>query len=108
MNWLLGLSTTVAAILPDQRRRASCVHDHLSLLQQCIYGLALGYEDLNNHNALLHDLAIQTALDRTEDLASSSTLCRWENRTPIRIRPGGPTKSWSSSSPHRSNDHPEN
>lgn len=76
----LGLSAAVAAVLPDQRRRASCVHDHLSLLQQRIYGLALGYEDLNDHDALRRDLAIQTALDRTEDLASSSTLCRWENR----------------------------
>ena len=26
------------------------------------------------------DLAIQTALGRTEELASSPTLCRWENR----------------------------
>ena len=52
----------------------------LSLLQQRIYGLALGYEDLNDHDALRHNLVIQTALNRTEDLGSSSTLCRWENR----------------------------
>jgi hypothetical protein len=76
----LGLSAAVAAVLDDARRRASCVHDGLSLLQQRVYGLALGYEDLNDHETLRRDLAIRTALDRDGVLASSSTLCRWENR----------------------------
>ena len=67
-------------MLEEPRRRASCAHDSVSLLQQRVYGLALGYEDLNDHETLRRDLAIQTALDRTEVLASSSTLCRWENR----------------------------
>ena len=35
---------------------------------------------VNDHETLRLDLAIQTALGRTEELASSSTLCRWENR----------------------------
>lgn len=42
--------------------------------------MALGYEDLNDHAALRQDLAIQTAVGRDEPLASSSTLCRFENR----------------------------
>jgi hypothetical protein len=45
-----------------------------------VYGLALGYEDLNDHHHLRADLAIQTAVERSELLASSATLCRWENR----------------------------
>ena len=76
----LGLCTGVAAALDDPRRRASCAHDGVSLLQQRVYALALGYEDLNDHETLRRDLALQTALDRDEELASSSTLCRWENR----------------------------
>jgi len=76
----LGLSAAVARILDDPRRQASCDHDSLSLLQQRVYALALGYEDLNDHETLRLDLAIQTALGRSEELASSSTLCRWENR----------------------------
>ena len=76
----LGLCAAVALVLEEPRRRASCAHDSVSLLQQRVYGLALGYEDLNDHETLRRDLAIQTALDRTEVLASSSTLCRWENR----------------------------
>ncbi len=76
----LDLCKSVASVLEDSRRSASCQHDHLSLLRQRVFGLALGYEDLNDHTTLRDDLAIQTALGRTETLASSSTLCRWENR----------------------------
>lgn len=76
---LIGLSQAVAKALKDNRRRASCKHDGVSLLRQRIYALASGYEDLNDHQDLRHDTAIQTAVERTETLASSSTLCRWEN-----------------------------
>ncbi|MFC1796494.1 IS1380 family transposase [Pseudomonadota bacterium] len=76
----LGLSEAVARTVDDPRRQASCEHDGLSLLRQRVYALALGYEDLNDHETLRRDLAIQTALGRTDELASSSTLCRWENR----------------------------
>lgn len=76
----LGLCSAVSRVLEDSRRRASCMHDGLSLLRQRVYGLALGYEDLNDHEALRRDLALQTAVDRVDELASSSTLCRWENR----------------------------
>jgi hypothetical protein len=76
----LGLSEAVARTLDDPRRQASCDHDGLSVLRQRVYALALGYEDLNDHETLRLDLALQTALGRTQELASSSTLCRWENR----------------------------
>lgn len=75
----LGLSEAVEAVLEDSRRQASCLHDGLSILKQRVYGLALGYEDLNDHQQLRADLAIQTAVERSDELASSSTLCRWEN-----------------------------
>ena len=81
---LIGLSKAVASVLEDTRRQASCKHEGLSLLRQRIYGLASGYEDLNDHHKLRHDCAIQTAVERTEALASSSTLCRWENRSDSR------------------------
>lgn len=76
----LGLCEAVAPTVDDPRRQASVDHDSLSLLRQRVYALAPGYEDLNDHEALRLDLAIQTALGRTEELASSPTLCRWENR----------------------------
>ena len=76
----LGLSEALAHTLNDPRRQASVEHNSLSLLRQRVYALALGYEDLNDHQSLRLDLAIQTALGRTEELASGPTLCRWENR----------------------------
>ena len=75
----LGLTRAVARSLNDPRRRASCEHDLDSLLRQRIYGLALGYEDLNDHQHLRTDVALQTALERDTVLASQSTLCRFEN-----------------------------
>ena len=50
------------------------------MLRQRVYGLALGYEDLNDHDQLRKDLALQTATERDTDLASAPTLCRLENR----------------------------
>jgi hypothetical protein len=49
------------------------------MLRQRVYALALGYEDLNDHDALRHDPALQTAVGRDVDMASASTLCRFEN-----------------------------
>ena len=77
---LLGLSAAVAAALEDPRRQASCEHDLGSLVRQRLYAIALGYEDLNDHQSLRHDVALQTALQRDTVLASSPTLCRFENR----------------------------
>ena len=58
----LGLSMAVAKALHDPRRRASCAHGLDSLIRQRLFGLALGYEDLNDHHTLRHDLALQTAV----------------------------------------------
>ena len=76
----LGLTDAVSQALDDSRRTASCQHDLRSLLRQRVYGLALGYEDLNDHQSLRRDPAFQSAVERDEYLASSPTLCRWENR----------------------------
>ncbi len=76
----LGLTEAVSQALADSRRTASCQHSLKSLLRQRVYGLALGYEDLNDHQSLRRDPAIQSAVERDELLASSPTLCRFENR----------------------------
>lgn len=76
----LGFTKQLDGILPDQRNPLLIQHSQESLLRQRIYGLALGYEGLNDHDSLRHDLLWQTATDRTEELGSCSTLCRLENR----------------------------
>lgn len=80
MDRRLGLLESVSRVLQDSRGHSKVVHTQLSLLQQRVYGLCLGYEDLNDHQALRNDPAIQTAVNRFSPLASQSTLCRLENR----------------------------
>ena len=77
---LLGLTASIARLLHDPRRQASCEHNLLSMLRQRVYGLALGYEDVNDHDFLRDDPAWQTAVERLKAPASSPTLCRFENR----------------------------
>jgi hypothetical protein len=75
----IGLTRMAAAAFGDARRKASVRHDMRSLLAQRIYGLCCGWEDVSDHNALRHDLAVQTAVGRDEELASGPTLSRLEN-----------------------------
>jgi hypothetical protein len=75
----LGLTKRVAALLPDPRVQYLVQHQAVSLVRQRVYGLALGYEDLNDHAALRTDPAIQTAVETTKELASAPTLCRFES-----------------------------
>ena len=76
----IRLSQQVSKCLSDNRRSASCEFSLEELLKQRIYALALGYEDLNDHQQLRHDLVFQTAANRDSTMASASTLCRFENR----------------------------
>jgi hypothetical protein len=75
----MRLTERIAALLPDPRVKSKVLHRMLPMLRQRIYGLALGYEDLNDHSTLRSDPAIQTAVGRDSLLASSPTLCRFEN-----------------------------
>lgn len=81
MDKQLGLMKSIDHILHDPREQDQVTHSQISLLRQRVYGLCLGYEDLNDHQTLRTDPAIQTALDRDTVLASQATLCRLENRT---------------------------
>jgi hypothetical protein len=76
----LGLVRALDAVISDPRDPDLVTHRQLDLLRQRIYGLACGYEDLNDHDTLRKDLAWQSAVERDEELASSPTLCRLENR----------------------------
>jgi hypothetical protein len=49
------------------------------MLRQRVYGLALGWEDLNDHAALRQDVAVQTAVGVDREVASAPTPCRLEN-----------------------------
>lgn len=76
----LGLLKAVAEALPDPRSPLLVKHKTEQMLRQRVFGLCQGYEDLNDHDTLRNDLAVQTALERETAGASSPTLCRFENR----------------------------
>ncbi len=80
----LGLFEALDAAIPDPRHPVFIVHDQEAMLAQRIIAIALGYEDLNDHQALRADPALQVAAGRAPEpdltLASPPTLCRLENR----------------------------
>ena len=87
-----GITSGLAACFTDYRRTDLTEHTVLELLRQRIYGIALGYEDLNDHDDLMRDPLLSLAFekrdpegrdrrrsyDRGKMLASSSTLNRLE------------------------------
>src|SRR3954467_15320802 len=79
-----GLFDALDAAIPDPRHPLFIIHDQRSMLAQRVIALASGYEDLNDHQALRSDPALQVAAGRAPDpelpLASPPTLCRLENR----------------------------
>jgi hypothetical protein len=83
----VGLLKAAAQVLPDPRNPLLVAHTSEQLLRQRVFGLCQGYEDLNDHDQLRLDPALQTALDKrgktAEDQvgASSPTLCRFEARS---------------------------
>lgn len=75
----LGLTRRAARLFSDSRQAGKVEHSVREMFRQRVYGLALGYEDLNDHFQLRHDANLQTAVGRDRALASASTLCRFEN-----------------------------
>ena len=92
----LGITEKLAACFTDQRNPDRIEHSVLDLVRQRVYGLALGYEDLNDHDDLKWDPLLALALGKTDVegktrhreadcgkvLASSSTLNRLELTPP--------------------------
>lgn len=88
----LGITGRFAQCFTDHRDPERIEHTLLAMLRQRVYGIALGYEDLNDHDDLQRDPALALAVgredveglerrrgsDKGKALASSSTLNRLE------------------------------
>ena len=77
----LNLLPRLAECFLDGRNQNLVDHSILGMLAQRIYGLALGYEDLNDHEQLRHDPVFGILAGREqleEPLAGKSTLNRME------------------------------
>jgi Transposase DDE domain group 1 len=91
-----GIVRRFAACFQDYRRPDRIEHPLLDLITQRVYGLALGYEDLQDHDELRRDPMLAVALskddvkgeqrrraqDRGKALAGKSTLNRLELTAP--------------------------
>lgn len=80
----IGLLQRVADCFSDTRQPERIEHRLVEMLAQRIYGLALGYEDLNDHEELRSDPLLALLAGKREieqPLAGKSTLNRLE-RTP--------------------------
>jgi Transposase DDE domain group 1 len=82
----IGLTAKVTRCFRDQRNPAFVVHRLDTLLAQRIHGIALGYEDLVDHEELRRDPALSLLSDTlepkhagVETLAGKSTLNRLEH-----------------------------
>ena len=64
----LGLSRALAGCFRDGRDARYVDHSVAQLLAQRLYGLALGYEDLNDHAFLRRDPLLATACDKLDPL----------------------------------------
>ena len=72
----------LAAGFDDARQPGKVEHAVTQLLAQRLYAIALGYEDGNDHDELRHDPLLQLCAGKPErQLASPSTICRFENAT---------------------------
>jgi hypothetical protein len=79
----LGLVRRLSACIADPREPSMIVHEQETMLRQRILAMALGYEDLNDHQTLRSDPALRLMADAgggADVLASAPTLCRLENR----------------------------
>src|ERR1700694_2030998 len=77
----LNLLRRLAACFLDGRNQEQVEHSILEMLSQRIYGLALGYEDINDHEQLRKDPVFGILAGRKEleePLAGKSTLNRME------------------------------
>jgi hypothetical protein len=88
----LRVTERFAACFTDYRDASLIEHQVVELLRQRVYGIALGYEDLNDHDDLLRDPLLALSVGKTDvegerrrrpsdkgkALASSSTLNRLE------------------------------
>src|SRR6266516_2478724 len=81
----IRMTARFAACFHDERRRDLIEHEVATLVGQRVFGIALGYEDLNDHDELRHDPVMAVLAGKLEarrkecaPVAGKSTLNRME------------------------------
>src|SRR6201996_8965758 len=78
---VLGLTRRLAACFQDSRDPAYVEHTVETLVMQRTVGIALGYEDLNDHDHLRHDPVMATLAGKLA--ASRSDWARRAGKSPL-------------------------
>lgn len=74
-----GIVRRFAACFTDYRKADQIEHPLLDLITQRVFGLALGYEDLNDHDDLRRDPMLAVALGK-DDVRGEKTAARAGSR----------------------------
>src|SRR5437773_9392755 len=81
----IGMMDRFAGCFHDERRQDLIEHEMVTLIGQRVFGIALGYEDLNDHDELRHDPMLAVLAGKLEagrqdcaPVAGKSTLNRLE------------------------------
>src|SRR5947199_10344844 len=81
----MRMTARFAACFHDERRRDLIEHEVATLVRQRVFGIALGYEDINDHDELRHDPMMAVLAGKLEarredcaPVAGKSTLNRLE------------------------------
>ena len=81
LDRMINLTSDVSKSLKpfDKRQKGKVKHRIIEMIRQRVYGILCGNEDLNDHNSLRNDELLQTVTGKDKELATSSTLSRFEN-----------------------------
>lgn len=71
-----GIIERLAYCFKDYRNQKKIEHPLLNLLEQRIFGIALGYEDLIDHDALRHDPMLALLCNKADPLGNDRLLSR--------------------------------
>ncbi len=59
----INLMSRIDKLIPDPRDPRYVTHSQIEMLTSRVFGLAAGYEDVNDHRQLRHDAAFQVQPD---------------------------------------------
>jgi hypothetical protein len=81
----MGLIAKIASAIHDDRETHRVTHTVENIIRQRVYALISGHEDINDHQTIKEDPLYQAIFNTDKNLASPSTICRFEKDMPLSI-----------------------
>src|SRR5256885_12782180 len=94
----IGMMERLAACFHDVRRADLIEHEVVTLVAQRVFGIALGYEDLNDHDELRHDPMMAVLAGKLEARRGGCAPGAGKStRNPLGLDPPGATRHYKNS-----------